>query len=112
MWLERRRRPLTVWMAGHAIRLVREWLDACYLFEPLLGFPIKWVAIGKQPSMQCGPVQLRAFRTTHLDDLRKQFAASHTAVRFNAFCLLAAGHGKRLAYSGDMGSPQDLQALS
>ena len=38
MSLERRQRPLTVWMPGHAIRLVREWLDACYLFEPQLGF--------------------------------------------------------------------------
>ena len=42
LWLEGRRRPLTVWMPGHAIRFVRPWLDACYLFEPLLGFPIKW----------------------------------------------------------------------
>ncbi len=38
MSLERRRRPLTVWMPVHAIRLMREWLDACYLFEPQLGF--------------------------------------------------------------------------
>ncbi len=111
MWLEKRRRPLTVWMPGHAIRLVREWLDACYLFEPLLGFPVKWVAIDKQPALRCGSVQMRAFRTTHLDGLRKQFGPSHPAVQFNAFSLLATGGGKRLAYSADMGAPQDLQPL-
>jgi len=111
MWLERRKRPLTVWMPGHAIKLIREWLDACYLFEPLLGFPLKWVALDKQSSLRCGPVQLHAFRTTHLEGLRKQFAASHPVVRFNAFSLLATAGGKRLAYSGDLGSPQDLRPL-
>jgi hypothetical protein len=98
-------------MPGHAIRLVREWLDACYLFESLLGFPVKWVALDKQRTLRCGPVQLRAFRTTHLDSLRKQFGASHPAVRFNAFSFLVTGGGKRLAYSADIGSPRDLQPL-
>ena len=111
MWLERRRRPLTVWMPGHAIRLMRQWLDACYLFEPLLGFPVKWVAVDARQALRCGPVQLRAFRTTHLDGLRKQFGASHPAVRFDAFSLLVTGGGKRLAYSADVGTPQDLQPL-
>lgn len=108
---EGRRRPLTVWMPGHAIRLVREWLDACYLFEPLLGFPVKWVAFDKHSAMRCGPVQLRAFRTTHLDGLRKRFGTSHPAVRFGAFSLLATGDGKRLAYSADVGAPEDLRSL-
>jgi ribonuclease BN (tRNA processing enzyme) len=111
MWLERRRRPLTVWMPGHAIRLMREWLDACYLFESLLDFPVKWVAFDKHPALRCGPVQLRAFRTTHLDGLRKQFGASHPTIRFDAFSLLATGGGKRLAYSADIGAPQDLRPL-
>jgi ribonuclease BN (tRNA processing enzyme) len=111
MWLERRRRPLTVWMPGHALRLVREWLDACYLFESLLGFPIKWVSYEEQSSLRFGPLQLRAFRTTHLDGLRKQFAASHPFVKFDAFSILLTGRGKCLAYSGDLGSPQDLLPL-
>jgi ribonuclease BN (tRNA processing enzyme) len=111
MWLERRRRPLTVWMPGHAIRLLCAWLDACYLFERVLGFPVKWVAIDKQPALRCGPVQLRVFRTTHLGAVRKQFGVSHPAIKFGAFSLLATGAGKRLAYSADMGAPQDLQTL-
>jgi len=111
MSLERRQRPLTVWMPGHAIRLMREWLDACYLFEPQLGFPVKWVAFDKHSAMRCGPVQWRAFRTTHLDSLRKQFGVSHPSVRFGAFSLLATGCGKRLAYSADMGAAEDLRPL-
>jgi len=111
MSLEGRRLPLTVWMPGHAIRLMREWLDACYLFESQLGFPVKWVAFDKHSAMRCGPVQLRAFQTTHLDSLRKQFGVSHPSVRFGAFSLLATGCGKRLAYSADMGAPEDLRPL-
>jgi ribonuclease BN (tRNA processing enzyme) len=112
MWLERRKRLLTIWMPGHAIKLMQQWLDACYLFEPLLGFPVKWVALDKkQPALRCGQVQLRAYRTTHLDGLRKQFGASHPSVRFDAFSLLATAGGKRLAYSADMGAPQDLRPL-
>ena len=111
MSLEGRRRSLTVWMPWHAIPLLREWLDACYLFEPQLGFRVKWVAFDKHSAMRCGPVQLRAFRTTHLDGLRKQFGASRPAVWFDAFSLLATGGGKRLAYSGDLGAPEDLRPL-
>jgi len=111
MSLEGRRRPLTVWMPGHAIRLMRECLDACYLFEPQLGFSVKWIAFDKHSAMRCGPIQLRAFRTTHLDNLRKQYGVPRPAVQFDAFSLLATGGGKRLAYSGDMGTPEDLRPL-
>lgn len=108
MWLEKRKRPLTVWLPAHAMPPLRKWLDACYLFEPLLGFPIKWVTLDTQAMMRCGAVQLRAFRTTHLDGLRRLFAKSHQSVQFNAFSILATGKGKRFGYSGDIGSPQDL----
>ena len=111
MSLEGRQRPLTVWMPGHAIRLMQQWLDVCHLFEPQLGFPGKWVALDKHSVMRCGPEQLRAFRTTHLDGLRKQFGTSHPGVWFGAFSLLATGDGKRLAYSADMGAPEDLRSL-
>jgi hypothetical protein len=91
--------------------LMRDWLDACYLFEPLLGFPVKWVALDRHPVLRCGSIQLRAFRTTHLDGLRKQFGATYPTVRFNAFSILATGGGKRLGYSADLGKPQDLVPL-
>jgi ribonuclease BN (tRNA processing enzyme) len=111
MWLEKRRRPLPVWMPGHGIPPLRDWLSACYLFEPLLGFPLKWVALDKHPAMKCGPVQMRTFRTAHLDGLRKKFAASYPRVQFNAFSILATARGKRLAYSADLSGPQDLLPL-
>ena len=111
LWLERRRRPLTVWLPGHALRPLRDWLQACYLFEPQFGFPIRYIAFEKQPTLRSGRLQLRTFRTTHLDATQKMFGRDHPSVRFNAFSVLATGAGKRFAYSADIGQPADLRPI-
>src|SRR5208282_5839063 len=54
MWLERRRRPLPVWIPRHAIRPLQNWLRACYLFDSLLPFRIQWRPLSERSVMRCG----------------------------------------------------------
>jgi ribonuclease BN (tRNA processing enzyme) len=66
MWIERRRRPLPVCIPQHAIRPLRNWLRACYLFDSLLPFHIQWRSLSERSVMRCGSVRMHAFRTSHL----------------------------------------------
>jgi ribonuclease BN (tRNA processing enzyme) len=111
MWLEQRTRPLPVWLPGRALAPLQRWLHACYLFDAQFGFRIRWHALSEHRAARVGAVRITAFRTSHLDATRRLFAKSHPGIGFEAFSLLIEAAGKRLAYSGDLGSAADLQPL-
>jgi ribonuclease BN (tRNA processing enzyme) len=111
LWLEQRARPLPVWMPRRTIAPFRQWLHTCFLYEPLLGFPLQWKPLSPRTTARCGNVRLRAYRTSHLDSARAQFARKFPKIGFDAFSFLIEGNGKRIAYSGDIGHPQDLEPL-
>jgi len=111
MWLERRTRPLPVWLPRGAIRPLQQWLRTCYLFDEELPFRIHWRALTETTAMRIGEVRWRACRTTHLDHTRSRFAKKYPRVGFDVFCLCFERGSKRIAYSGDLGEPQDLGPL-
>ncbi|MGD0652045.1 MAG: MBL fold metallo-hydrolase [Verrucomicrobiia bacterium] len=111
MWLEQRTRPLPLWMPQRAIRPLQEWLRTCYLFDEQLPFRIQWRPLTETATQRVGAVRFRAYRATHLDHTRSRFAKKYPRVGFDAFCLCLEGGGKRIAYSADLGSPQDLRPL-
>lgn len=111
MWLEERTRPLPVWLPRRALRPLRDWLHACYLFEPLFKFRVEWHPISPQKPARVGRVKLRAFRTTHLDAMRARFSRKFPAVGFDPFCFSIEAGRKRVGYSGDLGQPIDLAPL-
>ena len=111
LWLEGRARPLPIWMPGRAIAPLRRWLHACFLYEPLLQFPLQWKPLSPRTLARCGKVRVRAWRTSHLDGARDRFARKYPQIGFDAFCFLIEGEGKRVGYSGDIGHPRDLEPL-
>jgi len=111
LWLERRKHPLPVWLPRRAIAPLRQWLHACYLYEPMLGFLLQWKPITKGKPVRCGNARISAYRTSHLDAPRSHFAKTHPEIGFDAFCFLIEVAGKRIGYSGDIGRPQDLAPL-
>ena len=111
LWLERRKRPLPVWLPRHAIKPLRHWLHVCYLYESMLGFSLQWKHLSKSKSAHCGKARISAYRTSHLNVARAQFARKHPQIGFDSFCFLVEADGKRIGYSGDIGRPQDLVPL-
>jgi hypothetical protein len=61
--------------------------------------------------MRCGSVRIQAFRTSHLLKLQQHFAGRYPAVGFNAYSIRLSAGGKRLGYSGDLGTHLDLDPL-
>lgn len=110
-WLEKRRRPLPVYMPAELIAPLRAWLDAVFLPEKLVGFPLifhPWEA-GRHEEIAPGVV-VAPFPTTHLAGLRRiiEPGASH---RFEIFGLDLQAGGQRVIFSSDLGTPQDLEAV-
>ncbi len=112
-WLESRQRPLPIYLPQELIEPLKAWLNAVYLPEKLLGFPLllhPWT-LGKSAEAAPG-VEVEVFATTHLDGLRQMIEPEATQ-RFKTFGLMIHGNGHRVVYSSDLGAPQDLEcALS
>ena len=111
LWLEKRRRGLPVHLPGLAVPAIQAWLRATVLFDQLLGFPLYWEPLAKNVPIREGGVTIVPFPTTHLESLRKAFQKRQPSTCFEAFCFVIEGHGKRLAYTADIGHVDDLDPL-
>lgn len=111
MWLEKRKRPLPVWMPSHAIAPLQRWLEACYLVPEKYKFALRWHPLTTRSRIRVGDVRIRPYRTTHLDHTRDQVGARYPHVQFDAHSLLIETGTKRIAYSADLGAPEDLAPL-
>ena len=114
-WLEGRSRPLPLYLPAELIGPVRGWLDAVYLPEKLIGFPVAyqgWEQLdGKPLLLDGGRLRVSVNPTSHLDGLRELIDA-RAADRFRAYSLAFDWpDGRRMIYSADLGRPDDLAAL-
>ena len=114
-WLEGRRQPLPIYLPGELIAPLRAWLDAVYLPEKLVGFPLEFHAweqlSGTSVLFGGGKLRVSANPTTHLNGLRALIDETGSD-RFHAFSMAFDWpDGKRLIYSADLGRPDDLTSL-
>ena len=114
-WLEKRRRPLPIYLPNELIEPLKAWLNAVYLPEKLIGFSIEfhgWESLAGGPVLlDGGRVRVSINATTHLDGLRALIDES-AADRFRAYSLAFDWwDDKRLIYSADLGGPNDLASL-
>lgn len=111
LWLEGRRRPITISAPVAAISPIQEWLETTLLFPDLIRFPTRWEPLVPGRPVRTGPVRIRAFPTTHLESLRRSFGAKHPKAVFDCFGFLFEFAGKRVAHSSDIGHVDDLEPL-
>lgn len=107
-WLAGRTRPLPIHLPGELIAPLDAWLEAVYLPASLLTFPLEWRSWNPSETVSLSPaVSVSIFRTSHLDGLKRRFAAL-SAARFEVFGLDIRWGGRRVICSSDLGSPADL----
>ncbi len=109
-WLEKRRKPLPVFLPGKAITALRKMIQTVFIFDELLPFRLELKPLQEGRAQKVGQVRFRAFPTTHLDGFRRRFGGKHN-VDFRAYSFLFESGNKRVAHSGDLGEPQDLEPL-
>lgn len=109
-WLERRKKPLPVFLPADGIQPISQVLKAAMLFPELLRFKLgfKPLRVGK-PVLTNG-VRVTPFPSTHLERLRRMFQKKYPQ-RFAAYCFLIEAGTKRIGHSADLGRPEDLEPL-
>lgn len=111
LWLEKRRRPLTLHAPHAAIPALQAWFKATLLFTDLIGFPIHWEPLVSGQSFGSGPLRITPHSTRHLDSLRARFESTHPDTSFESFSFLLEGNGRRVAHTADIGQLADLEPL-
>ena len=110
-WLEARRTPLPLYLPAELIAPIRTWLEAFYLPEKLVGFPIQfhaWETLpGRAVTLDDGRLRVSVNSSTHLDSLRAVIDPE-AADRFLAYSIVCDWEDKRLIYSADLGRPEDM----
>ncbi|MBV9657225.1 MAG: MBL fold metallo-hydrolase [Verrucomicrobia bacterium] len=113
--LPKRDGPLPIYLPRELIAPLRAWLEAVYLPDKLIGFPLEWhawedTAAGAATLVLPGGGELRVTTalTTHLDGLRQRIDPT-TTERFKPYSLALESGGWRVVYSADLGAPTDLE---
>lgn len=107
-WLAPRNRPLKLYLPEELIEPLKAWLNAVLLPPSLLGFPMEYHPWRPGEPCQVAPgIEVTPFPTTHLDQLRQMIDPSATD-RFHAYGLDTRCAGRRVVFSADLGTPEDL----
>jgi ribonuclease BN (tRNA processing enzyme) len=110
LWLEDRRKALTVHAPSEGLGPVRQMLRAGYLFDELLPFRLTFEPLAAGLPVRIGPVTVTPHLTTHLEDFRRQFGSMYP-VGFEAYSFVLEGVGARIGHSADLGGVTDLEPL-
>ncbi len=105
LWLSHRVRPLTIFLPGELSKPLLQWLNAIYLGPDFLPFELIFVAWETEEFFEVCGLQIRPRETTHLRSLSEKFGNS----RFKSYSFRVEHSESRIVFSGDLGSPTDLE---
>ena len=104
-WLSGRKKPLTIFLPGELCDPFKQWLNASYLGPDIVPFEILLVAWEAQPSFTFAGLNVYPVPTTHLTTLNR----ARIPDRFRAYSLRVEDPQFQIVFSGDLGSPRDLE---
>jgi ribonuclease BN (tRNA processing enzyme) len=106
LWLSDRTKPLYIFLPEELSKPLQQWLNAIYLSSTFLPFELNFVAWETQQVFEVFGLQIRPRETTHLRSLSRKFGNG----RFKSYSLRVEHSDFRIVFSGDLGSPTDLEA--
>jgi len=110
MWLEKRQRPLTIYLPAEGIQPLKRMLEAVYLFEDLIGFPLRFQSLCAERVIEIGTIRVTPHATQHLAQLRATFGRRRRQA-FECFSFVLEAGGRRVGHSADIGLATDLDPL-
>jgi ribonuclease BN (tRNA processing enzyme) len=100
--------PFTVYLPSEGLEPLREFLRALYLAPPILEFPLNLCPIPEQETVSVGAFQLRFLPNHHLKIPAARMRTVSPQNRGESYSTELSCEGKRIIYSGDVGSCLDL----
>ena len=104
-WLSGRAKPLNIFLPAELSEPLKRWLNASYLGPDIVPFEIVFVPWESRASFKFHGLKVHPVPTTHLATLNRRSIPN----RFKAYSLGIEHPDFRIVFSGDLGSPDDLQ---
>ena len=105
LWLSQRAKPLNIFLPEELSQPLQQWLNAIYLGPDFLPFELKFVVWNSKPLFETCGLRISPRETTHLQSLTQKFGIG----RFKSYSLQVEHSDFRIVFSGDLGSPTDLE---
>jgi ribonuclease Z len=105
LWLSQRESPLTIFLPEELSQPLQQWLDAIYLGAAFMPFRMHFVPWETRTCFEYFGLKIYPRETTHLRSLSAKFGGH----RFKSYSLRIEHAEVRLVFSGDLGSPIDLE---
>jgi len=108
MHLLKRKRPLNVYLPEEAISGVRNYLNTCYLFPERIMPRLVFHEVTSDFKFEDGGVSIRIHPNRHLMGNESVIRELNCPNKMQSFCYVMDISGKRIVYSGDIQSSDDL----
>jgi phosphoribosyl 1,2-cyclic phosphodiesterase len=110
LWLEQRRKDLSVHLPADGIEPLRRMAQAAYLFDELLPFRLRFEPLQARRPAVHGPVRVTPYPNSHLAGFRKAYQGRHPG-EYAAYSFLIEKDDFRGVHTADLGGVSDLDAL-
>lgn len=111
MYLLERRTPLRVYLPEEATCGVRDFLNTCYLFPEKLNFKLSLLPMTSRFRFEEEGIVIGTYPNRHLAGNQSVIAELDLPNRMQSFCLVLSLSGKKIVYSSDIASAQDLAPI-
>jgi ribonuclease BN (tRNA processing enzyme) len=108
MHLLQRKRPLNVYLPEEAVAGVRNYLNTCYLFPDKITPRLVFHEVTPDFKFEDEDVTIRVHPNRHLMGNESVIRELNCPNKMQSFCYVANISGKRVVYSGDIHSSDDL----
>ena len=110
MYLDGRAAPLHIHLPGEGLQGLRAWLASTYLFPAKFPFRLTLSPVADGIFFQDETVTVTSYLNRHLHGYQELKASSYPQVNLESYSFAITTEDRRVVYSGDIASVNDLQA--
>jgi ribonuclease BN (tRNA processing enzyme) len=111
MHLLQRRRPLDIYLPEEAVSGVRNYLNTCYLFPEKITPKLNLHPMTPDFSFRDEEISIKVYPNRHLRSNESVIDESGYTNKMQSFCFILNISNKKIVYSGDIESSDDLKDI-
>jgi len=112
MHVNKREKPLTIFLPEEALDPFARYLWACYLFPEFTTFPYKLRKLDEDTNYSSGNLFIDAHPNFHLENYRRLVSENSYPNLMLCFSLVIQAGEKKIVYSSDLGAIADLENIA
>lgn len=109
LYLADRVEPLAVYLPAEAVKPVKKYLNACYLFDEKLPFKLELKAVSEPVMALGGRAEIRPIVNLHLMGNSQIIEATDYPNKMECYSYLVKIGNKKLLYTGDIAATDEIE---